>query len=218
MKMKLPSNDFNARETYQSNEMNNRTKIGILGSGSGSNMQAILDEINASNLNAEIVVVLSDIEDAYILERAEKAGIKNQIIDCKGYKNKFPEEAQEELADFLLDEGVDLICLAGFMRLVKAPLLEKFPDRIINIHPSLLPHFPGMMAWKQAVESGATESGCTVHYVDEGMDTGAIILQAKVPVLENDSPESLHKRIQAEEYKLYPEAIRNLQKSSKSFK
>lgn len=193
--------------------MKNRTKIGVLGSGSGSNMQAILDEINASNLNAEIVIVLSDIEDAYILERAEKAGIKNQVIDCEGYKNKFPEASQEKLADFLLAEGVEIICLAGFMRLVKAPLLEKFPNRIINIHPSLLPHFPGMMAWKQAVDAGVKESGCTVHYVDEGMDTGPILLQATVPVLENDTPETLHKRIQAEEYKLYPEAIRNLQKT-----
>lgn len=185
-------------------------KLGILGSGSGSNMQAILDAIEAFELNAEIVLVLSDIPDAYILERARLAGIPAEVIDCHGFKSKFPDEAQATVAERLQCAGVDLVCLAGFMRLVKLPLLEKFPQRIINIHPSLLPNFPGLMAWEQAVSAGAKESGCTVHYVDAGMDTGPIILQASVPVLEGDTASTLHQRIQIEEHRVYPEAIRKV--------
>ena len=171
-------------------------------------MQAIMDAINAGELDAEIVLVMSDIPGAYILERAENAGLPNEVIDCRGFKTKFPEESQRLVGEKLKAAGVDLVCLAGFMRLVKQPLLDAFPDRIINIHPSLLPHYPGLMAWKQAVEDGAKESGCTVHYVDAGMDTGPVILQAKVPVLEGDTSETLHARIQVEEHRIYPEAIR----------
>ncbi len=183
-------------------------RIGILGSGSGSNMQAILDAIDAGTLEATIALVLSDVPDAHILERAKKHGIPTAVIDCRGFKTKFPEEAQLETAKALKAAGCDLVCLAGFMRLVKQPLLDAFPDRILNIHPALLPAFPGIAAWKQAVEAGTTESGCTVHYVDAGMDTGPVILQAKVPVLPGDTPESLHARIQVEEHRLYPEAIK----------
>ena len=182
--------------------------LGILGSGSGSNMQAILDAIDAGTLDARISLVLSDNPDAFILKRAEGRGIATGVIDCRGFLTKFPEEAQMETADRLLAAGVDLICLAGFLRLVKRPLLDAFPGRILNIHPALLPAFPGLESWKQALEAGATESGCTVHYVDEGMDTGPIILQEKVPVLSDDTPESLHARIQVVEHRLYPEAIR----------
>lgn len=182
-------------------------KLGVLGSGSGSNMQAILDAIDAGSLNAEIVLVLSDNPDGYILERAQKARIPAEVIDCGGFKTRFPEECQVEVAQRLKDAGVELVCLAGFMRLVKQPLLDVFPDRILNIHPSLLPAYPGLMAWKQAVEDGATESGCTVHYVDAGMDTGPIIKQAQVPVLEGDTAETLHERIQVEEHRIYPEVI-----------
>jgi phosphoribosylglycinamide formyltransferase-1 len=188
-------------------------RLGILGSGSGSNMQAILDAIAAGTLDAEIVLVLSDNPDGYILERAKKAGLPTGLIDCRGFKSKFPEESQAETAATLKAAGVDLVCLAGFMRLVKAPLLEAFPDRILNIHPALLPAFPGVEAWKQAIEAGATESGCTVHHVDAGMDTGPVILQAKVPVFPGDTPETLHQRIQVEEHRLYPEAIRLVAKS-----
>lgn len=171
-------------------------------------MQAILDAIDGGTLDAEIVLVLSDNPDAYILTRAEKRGIPTAVIDCRGFKMKFPDEAQVEVAEKLKAAGVELVCLAGFMRLVKQPLLDAFPDRILNIHPALLPAFPGLNAWMQAVDAGAAESGCTVHYVDAGMDTGPTILQAKVPVHKNDTAETLHARIQVEEHRLYPEAIR----------
>lgn len=184
-------------------------RIGILGSGSGSNMQAILDAIEDGSLDAEIALVLSDNPDAFILERAKQNDIPSGVIDCRGFKSKFPDEAQQETAEALKAAGVELVCLAGFMRLVRQPLLDAFPNRILNIHPSLLPAYPGLMAWQQAVEDGATESGCTVHHVDAGMDTGPIILQAKVPVLADDNPESLHARIQKEEHRIYPEAIRS---------
>jgi phosphoribosylglycinamide formyltransferase-1 len=182
-------------------------RLGILGSGSGSNMQAILDAITAGTLEAEIVLVLSDIPNAYILERATRAGLRTGLIDCRGLTSKFPEEAQQETAEALHQSGVELICLAGFMRLLRAPLLDAFGGRILNIHPSLLPSYPGLNAWAQALEAGARESGCTVHYVDAGMDTGQIVAQAAVPVLSDDTAESLHSRIQIEEHRIYPEAI-----------
>jgi phosphoribosylglycinamide formyltransferase-1 len=185
-------------------------KLGVLGSGSGSNMQAILDAIEDGSLDAEIVLVMSDHPDAYILERARKAGIAAEVIDCGGYKTKFPDASQSAVAEKLKSLGVDIVCLAGFMRLVKQPMLDVFPERILNIHPSLLPAYPGLMAWKQAVDDRAQESGCTVHYVDAGMDTGPVILQARVPVLTDDTADSLHQRIQIEEHRLYPEAIRKV--------
>lgn len=184
--------------------------LGILGSGSGSNMQAILDAIDAGTLDAEIALVLSDHQDAFILERARKNGIKAEWIDCQGFKTRFPDEVQAETAQRLLDAGVECVCLAGFMRLAKKPLLEAFPNRILNIHPSLLPAFPGVEAWKQAMEAGVKETGCTVHFVDEGMDTGPVIVQESVKVLPDDTAESLHARIQKVEHRLYPEAIRRI--------
>jgi phosphoribosylglycinamide formyltransferase-1 len=182
-------------------------RLGILGSGSGSNMQAILDAIAAGTLAAEISLVLSDLPEAYILERAARAELPSAHIDCHGFNSKFPDEAQLQVAHDLKEAGVELVCLAGFMRLLRAPLLDHFPGRIINIHPSLLPKFPGLHAWTQALEAGAPESGCTVHYVDSGMDTGPIIAQAAVPVLPDDTPETLHARIQIQEHRIYPEAI-----------
>lgn len=173
-------------------------------------MQAILDAIEAGRLDAEIALVLSDNPDAYILERASKVGLDTAVIDCRGFKSRFPAEAQEETATALKAAGVDLVCLAGFMRLVGKPLLDAFPGRIVNIHPALLPAFPGLQAWKQAVDAGVPESGCTVHFVDEGMDTGPVILQAKVPVYPHDTPETLHQRIQVEEHRIYPEAVKQV--------
>ncbi len=184
--------------------------LGVLGSGSGSNMQAILDAIDSGTLDARIALVLSDKPDAFILERAKKRGIATGVIDCHGFRTKFPEEAQQETARRLQDAGVDLVCLAGFLRLVKRPLLDAFPERIINIHPSLLPAFPGLESWKQALNAGAAEAGCTVHFVDDGMDTGPVILQESVPILPGDSAEILHARIQILEHRLYPEAIRRI--------
>lgn len=187
--------------------MTSLPKLGILGSGSGSNCQSIFDAIDSGQLKAEVAVVLSDNPDAYILERARKRGVRVEVIDCKGFKTKFPDESQQEVADILKECGVDLVCLAGFMRLVREPLLKAFPERILNIHPSLLPAFPGLEAWKQAVEAKVPESGVTVHYVDAGMDTGFIIRQIRVPVLPDDTPETLHARIQVQEHILYPEVI-----------
>ena len=184
--------------------------LGILGSGSGSNMQAILDAIDSGTLNARISIVLSDCPDALILERARKRGIETGVIDCSGFRNKFPDEAQRETAQRLLAAGVEVVCLAGFLRLVKRPLLDFFPNKIINIHPSLLPAFPGLEAWKQALDAGVTEAGCTVHFVDEGMDTGPILLQESLPILAGETADSLHARIQCIERRIYPDALRKL--------
>ena len=181
--------------------------LGILGSGSGSNMQAILDAIASGTLEARIALVLSDQPEAFILERAKKHQLPAGLIDCEGFQSRFPESAQAATAQMLHDAKVDLVCLAGFMRLVKAPLLDAFPKRILNIHPSLLPAYPGMAAWEQAIDDGAQESGCTVHLVDSGMDTGPILGQARVPVLPSDTATALHQRIQLEEHRLYPEMI-----------
>lgn len=184
--------------------------LGILGSGSGSNMQAILDAIDAGTLDARIALVLSDNPGAFILQRAAQRGIATAVIDCGGFKTRFPAENQRQTAARLLDAGVEMVCLAGFLRLVKQPLLDAFPKRILNIHPSLLPAFPGLESWKQALHAGVSETGCTVHFVDAGMDTGPVIVQETVPVLPNDTAESLHARIQVVEHRLYPEAIRRV--------
>jgi phosphoribosylglycinamide formyltransferase-1 len=181
--------------------------LGVLGSGSGSNMQAILDAIDAGTLDARISIVLSDNPQAFILERARKRGIETAIIDCRGFKTRFPDEAQAETAARLKQAGVEWVCLAGFLRLVKRPLLDEFLDRILNIHPSLLPAYPGLESWKQALDAGEKQAGCTVHFVDEGMDTGPIILQESVPILSDDTAESLHARIQVLEHRLYPAAL-----------
>lgn len=170
-------------------------------------MQAILDAIESGRLVARIALVLSDNADAYILERARKNGIPAGVIDCSPHRMKFPEEVQAETARRLMEAGVDLVCLAGFMRLVKKPLLDAFPSRILNIHPSLLPAFPGLEAWRQVIAAGAEQSGVTVHLVDSGMDTGPILGQARVPVFTGDTPDSLHARIQVQEHQLYPEMI-----------
>ncbi len=178
-------------------------------------MQAILDAIDAGTLDARIVIVLSDNPDAFILERARQRGIETGVIDCRGFRTKFPDAAQTETAQRLKAAGVELVCLAGFLRLVKRPLLEVFPGRILNIHPSLLPAFPGLESWKQALDAGAAEAGCTVHFVDEGMDTGPILLQEGVSILPGDTAESLHARIQVIEHRLYPAAIRKVAETAR---
>lgn len=182
--------------------------IAILGSGKGSNAQSIIDAIGAGTLDARIVCVLSDVPDAYILERARKHGIAAEHIDCSPFKTKLDGEAEQRAIALLRKHGADTIVLAGFMRMVKKGLIQAFPHRIVNIHPALLPAFPGLASWKQALDYGAKVAGCTVHFVDEGMDTGPIIIQRTVPVLDGDTPESLHARIQEQEHIAYPEALR----------
>lgn len=182
-------------------------KIGVLGSGKGSNFHAILSEIRAGRLDAEAVLVMSDVEDAGILDLAREAGIPAHVIRETKFRTKLSPGIEAGVVDRLREAGVELVVLAGYMRMVKAPLLDGFPRRLINIHPSLLPAFPGLESWRQALEAGVEKTGCTVHFVDSGMDTGEIIAQAEVPVLSGDTAESLHARIQVEEHKLYPSVV-----------
>lgn len=185
-------------------------RLGVLGSGKGSNFRAIGGAIDAGTLEAEIALVISDVVGAGILEYARERGVPAKFVDPGRFRTKFEPEVEEQVARHLSAAEVDYVVLAGFMRMIKAPLLEAFPGRIINIHPSLLPAFPGLEAWKQALTAGATETGCTVHYVDGGMDTGPVIEQRRVPVLPGDTPETLHARIQVAEHELYPEVLRRL--------
>ena len=187
-----------------------KLKIGVLGSGSGSNMQSVVDAIEAGTLQAEVCLVLSDVQHAKILDRARRHAIPCQWLDCAPYKTKLDGEAEQRCIQLLKDAGVDTVVLAGFMRIVKPALLKAFPFRVLNIHPALLPAFPGVAAWKQALDYGAKVTGCTVHFVDEGMDTGTIIVQKCVPVLESDTAETVHARIQVQEHIAYPEALRLL--------
>jgi len=173
-------------------------------------MQSVLDAIQAQTLDAEIRVVLSDVDGAKILDRARAHNIPNQWLDCAPFKTKLDGEAERACIKLLNGYGVDTVVLAGFMRIVKPGLLNAFPHRVLNIHPALLPAFPGIGGWKQALDYGAKVAGCTVHFVDEGTDTGPIIIQKTVPVLEGDTPETLHARIQEQEHLAYPEALRLL--------
>lgn len=184
-----------------------KLKLGILGSGKGSNFRAIADAIAAGTLAAEVSIVISDVEDAGILALARERKIRAEFVAPGKFKTKLEPEAEEHVVALLREAGVELVVLAGYMRMIKASLLEAFPRRIINIHPSLLPAFPGLEAWKQALAAGATESGCTVHYVDSGMDSGEIIAQSMVPIFPSDTPEELHARIQVAEHNLYPAVV-----------
>lgn len=184
--------------------------IGVLGSGKGTNLQSILDAIAAGRLDVRVACVISDVPGAMILSRARKAGIPAEHVDCAPFRTKLDGVAEQKAIETMRRRGVEAIALAGFMRMVKPGLLGAFPGRIVNIHPSLLPAFPGLEAWRQAVEYGAKVSGCTVHIVDAGMDTGPIILQRAVPVLDGDTPETLHARIQEQEHLAYPEALQLL--------
>jgi phosphoribosylglycinamide formyltransferase-1 len=187
-----------------------RLKLGVLGSGKGSNFRAIAAAIAVGTLDAEVRVVISDVESADILALARKRGVKAEFVPPGKFKTKLEPEAEQRVVELLQAAGVDLVVLAGWMRMIKEPFLAAFPHRIINIHPSLLPAFPGIEAWKQALAAGVSETGCTVHYVDAGMDSGEIIAQTRVPVLSGDSPESLHARIQGAEHALYPSVIRRI--------
>jgi phosphoribosylglycinamide formyltransferase-1 len=180
-------------------------KIGVLVSGRGSNLQAIIDNIENGTVSAEIAVVISDQADAYALERARKHGIPAVSVGWKGYPTR--EAYDATLAVELKKRHVELVCLAGFMRVVTGALIREFPNRIMNIHPALLPSFPGVHVQKKALQYGVRFSGCTVHFVDEGVDTGPIIIQAVVPVLDSDTEDTLSQRILKQEHTIFSRAI-----------
>jgi phosphoribosylglycinamide formyltransferase-1 len=187
-----------------------KLRLGVLGSGKGSNFVAVAGAIERGDVPAEIVVVISDVAEAGILARARERGIPARHIPPGKFRTKLDEEAEAAYLAALREAGVELVVLAGFMRILKGGFLRAFAGRVINIHPSLLPSFPGLEAWRQALEYGVKVTGCTVHFVDQGVDTGPIIAQQTVPVLDSDTAETLHARIQAAEHELYPAAIRAL--------
>jgi len=187
-----------------------KLKLGVLGSGKGSNFRAIAEAIARGKLDAEVRVVIADVASAGILGLARTLGLRAEFVEPGRFKTKLEPEAELRVVELLESAGVEWVVLAGYMRMIKPPLLETFPQRIVNIHPSLLPAFPGLAAWRQALEAGVAETGCTVHYVDGGMDTGEIIAQRAVPVLPGDTAETLHARIQVAEHALYPEVLGRL--------
>ena len=180
-------------------------KLGILISGNGSNLQSIIDHIEKGSLKATIKIVISNNPDAYGLTRAKKHGIPVVILKNGDFINK--EDFDLELINILKNNSVDLVILAGFMRVLTPTFLKAFPQKIMNIHPALLPSFPGIHGQKQALEYGVKLSGCTVHFVDEGVDTGPIIIQSAVQVFDDDTEETLAARILKEEHRIYPQAI-----------
>src|SRR6266700_2159445 len=184
-----------------------RLPIAILGSGKGSNCRAILERIRSGDLAAEVRVVISDVLDAPILDIAREFSVPNAYLAPGQFRTRLEPDAENELVKILRDAGVELVVLAGFMRVLHAPMLKAFPRRIINIHPSLLPKFPGLEAWKQALAADESVTGCTVHFVDEQVDHGWIIAQREITILAEDTPESLHARIQVAEHELYPAII-----------
>ena len=187
--------------------MNNSFRLGVLGSGKGSNFAAIADAVAAGKIPAQAALVLSDVESAGILAHARDRKIPAQFIPPGKFRTKLDEEAERAFVNALQRAKVDLVVLAGFMRVLKGEFLRAFEGRIVNIHPSLLPSFPGLEAWKQALDHGVKVTGCTVHFVDAGVDCGPIIGQQTVPVLDNDTPETLHQRIHAAEHELYPKCV-----------
>jgi phosphoribosylglycinamide formyltransferase-1 len=198
---------FEFGESTVSGRMNKVFRLGVLGSGKGSNFGAIADACASGEIPASVSLVLSDVADAGILERARARNISTQFIAPGKFRTKLDEEAERGFVEALQKSGVDLVVLAGFMRVLKGDFLRAFEGRIINIHPSLLPAFPGLEAWKQALDHGVKVTGCTVHYVDAGVDSGPIISQQTVPVLDDDTAETLHERIQAAEHELYPKCV-----------
>lgn len=187
-----------------------RLAVGILGSGKGSNCRAILEQIRSGNLAADCRIVISDVADAGILEIARAFDVPAVFLPPGQFRTKLEPEVETELVRLLRSAEVELVVLAGFMRVLKPVMLEAFPRRIINLHPSLLPKFPGREAWKQALDARETVTGCTVHYVDAGVDSGEIIAQQSVPILPNDTATTLHERIQLAERELFPAVIGKL--------
>ena len=183
-------------------------RIGVLGSGTGSNSEAILQACERGQIPGRVGVVVSDIADALILERARKRGIPAHFVGPSRFKTKLEPELEDQIVNILRAAGVGLVALAGYMRVVKTPLLTAFAGQMLNVHPSLLPAFPGLHAWEQALTYGVRTTGCTVHFVNEGVDAGPVVLQQAVPVQAGDTPATLHQRIQLAEHALLPEAIR----------
>lgn len=192
-------------------------KIAVLGSGSGSNFRALVQNIRESGLAVEIVCVASDVTDAGILNFAKEEGFATADIHPGKYKSTLEPDSETGLVRTLIKYDVQLVVLAGFMRILKHDMLGAFAGRIINIHPSLLPKFPGLHAWKQALLAEEKVTGCTVHYVDNGVDTGAIIAQAEVDIEPGDTSESLHARIQKAEHRLLPLVIRAISEAPKEY-
>ena len=179
--------------------------IGVLVSGRGTNLQSIIDAIKEGKIEGRISIVISDNRKAFALKRAEKSNIETRYIDFKSFKNR--EDYDKKIVEYLKEKNVDLVVLAGYMRILSPYFIKMYKNRIMNIHPALLPSFPGLHAQRQAVEYGVKVSGCTVHFVDEGVDSGPIILQKAVEVEDGDTEESLAERILKEEHQIYPRAI-----------
>jgi len=182
-------------------------RLGVLGSGKGSNFVAIADACAAGIIPATVAIVLSDVADAGILSQARQRNLPTLHIPPGKFRTKLDEDAERAFVHALVEAGVDLVVLAGFMRVLKGDFLRTFEGRIVNVHPSLLPSFPGLEAWKQALDYGVKATGCTVHFVDAGVDSGPIIGQQTVPVMDDDNSESLHQRIHQAEHELYPRCV-----------
>ena len=190
-------------------------RLGVLGSGHGTNFEEIANCINDGRIKgAEIAVVISDVKDAPILEKAERLGLQAMYLPADDFRTKLEGPQEEKYIEVLKENEVDYVILAGFMRMIKSKLLEAFPMKVVNIHPALLPAFPGLESWKQALDYGAKLAGCTIHFVDAGMDSGPIIAQAAVHVMNDDTPATLHARIQEQEHIWFPKVI-NLLASGK---
>jgi phosphoribosylglycinamide formyltransferase-1 len=199
---KLAAIRFNRYEQPVNRER--KFRVGVLGSGKGSNLVSIADACLAGKIPVEVAIVLSDVPDAGILSHARERGLAAEFIAPGKFRTKLDEEAERAYTGRLMAAQVDLVVLAGFMRILKGEFLRAFPMRVVNIHPSLLPAFPGLEAWKQALDYGVKVTGCTVHFVDQGVDSGPIVAQETVPILPEDTAASLHERIQQAERRLYP--------------
>jgi len=181
-------------------------KLAVLVSGRGSNLQAIIDSIEKNSLAAEISLIMSNVSDAYALQRGKKHGLESIFLDPKSFSSR--DDYEKQMIELLQTKSIDLVCLAGFMRILGKKFIDAFSGKIINIHPSLLPAFPGLNVQEKALQHGVRFSGCTVHFVNEEVDGGAIISQAVVPILDADDTQSLSDRILEQEHIIYPEAIR----------
>ena len=193
-------------------------RLGVLGSGKGSNFVAVAEACARGDVAADVAIVLSDVEGAGILSHAESLGVSHRFISPGDYRTKLDEDAEQAYITALREAKVDLVVLAGFMRILKGEFLREFEGRVVNVHPSLLPSFSGLQAWKQALDHGVKVTGVTVHYVDQGVDSGPVIVQEPVPIMDHDTPEILHERIQIVEQRIYPEAIEAIASGEVSIK